>query len=80
MFRFDFAYGGLRTSEIDFPLQCNIDLIARFAREKRVADLLRGSSAAVRVARRDRQSRHQEISRVVIAWARVTLTRKIASL
>lgn len=72
-----YTYSGLETSAIELPLQHNVDLVARFTREKRIADLLRDSSAAVRVAGRDRQSRHQEVGWIVVAWANVALTRRI---
>lgn len=70
------AYNTLRTaSGVELLLQRDVDLVARFAREERVADSLRDSAAAVRVAvGRYRQGRHQEIGRIVIARARVALT------
>jgi hypothetical protein len=48
------TYSALRTSGVELVLQYNIDLVARLAREKCVADLLRDSSASIRVAGCDR--------------------------
>lgn len=67
-----FYLGG--TSVNEFLLQRNIDLVARFAREKCIADPLCDPSAATRTLGSDRDGRDEEIGRIVIARALVTLT------
>lgn len=62
------------TSGVAPSLQFDVDLVARLAREKHVADLLRDSTAAVRVAGRRRQGGHQKVRRIVIARTRVAST------